>query len=61
MTLPHKLKARSIGHCEDSEITIIPLQIKAIRDEADKKNISIKEIVDTVRDARSKISRDKVS
>jgi hypothetical protein len=46
---------------EYSEPIRIPNKIKKIWDEANKKNISIKEIVDTVRKVRSKISRDKDS
>ncbi|MCZ7380057.1 MAG: hypothetical protein O8C64_00560 [Candidatus Methanoperedens sp.] len=61
MTLPRKLKASRTGHYGDTEPTIIPLRIKAIWDEADKKNISIKGIVDRVREVRSKISRNKDS
>jgi len=38
-----------------SEYTIIPPDIKAIWDEADKKNIGIKEIVETVKEVRKQV------
>lgn len=38
-----------------SELTIIPPYIKAIWDEADKKNISINEIVETVKGIRKQM------
>ena len=38
-----------------SELTIIPPDIKAIWDEADKKNISVEEIVETVKEVRQQV------
>ncbi|MCX9015090.1 MAG: hypothetical protein OIN89_09935 [Candidatus Methanoperedens sp.] len=38
-----------------SELTIIPPDIKAIWDEADKKNISVEEIVETVKEGRKQV------
>lgn len=37
------------------ELAMIPPQIKAIWDEADKKKISIKEIVEIVKEVRSQV------
>jgi len=38
-----------------SELAIIPPHIKAMWDEADKKNISVKEIVETVKEVRKQV------
>lgn len=38
-----------------SELAIIPPEIKAIWDEADKKKISVEEIVKTVKEVRSQV------
>ena len=40
-----------------SELMIIPPDIKAIWDEADKKNISVKKIVETVKEVRQQVFR----
>jgi len=39
------------------DLTSIPPRIKEIWDEADRKNISVEEIVDKVRKVRSKVYR----
>ncbi len=43
---------------KSSEPIRIPDRIKDMWDEADKKNISVKKIVDTVRQVRSKTCKD---